>query len=900
MEKYYRYWGKTGEDETYHLLPYHCLDVAAVGWLFLAPERTLTKYLSKNLGVSPEWLRHWFSFCLAVHDIGKFATAFQGLKPELDSNLVSAIRSMPYSEKHDSLGFLLWQKVLKPSWEGSDSNSTFRFSAQQQRGLDPWLRITTGHHGIPPKELLGRYQDFFTEADELAAKTYCSDISQFLLAEFDAQPLADRSFRKKLPRSSWALAGITVLADWLGSSISPEQYCSTPKPLSDYWHEKALPQAERLLAAAQLTPLPATPFTGIRALFPFIDQPTPLQSWAESVDISNQPQLFICEDMTGAGKTEAALTLCHRLMAAAAAEGIYVGLPTMATANAMYLRLGKAYWRLYASAAKPSLILAHGARHLSEPFRDSIDWPNSATNGVDYDKEESSGEAYCHAWLADSRKKALLADVGVGTLDQALLSVLPARHQSLRLLGLSRKILLIDEVHAYDPYMNALLQTLLQAHAAGGGSAILLSATLPQQMRESYVQAFCSGLDCDPPVLTDNSAYPLTTHISQDFCAEKAIAPRQDVARSTKIDWLTSEQDVLALIESQVKAGRCVCWIRNTVGDARVAFDALEQCEWMEADKLSLFHSRFAMLDRQRIEAQTLEFFGDQSTAEVRRGRVLIATQVVEQSLDLDFDILISDLAPIDLLIQRAGREHRHIRDEFGNRIRQTGATDRREPPVFYLLAPQATEQPEKNWLKAVLPGTQAVYRHVGQLWLTQQILLKEQQIDPLRNARVLIEAVFGDSYQDLIPDALQELSWDAEGDASSKRGIARLNQLDLNKGYSRSSAEDSGGWDEDTNIPTRLSEQTVDVAFVVEKDGQLVPYARGDKFPWDLSSVSLPRRDWEQLRSKISQSLQARIDALRETEKVLKWKEIVPLIDNLSNCYDQNKGWSLRQGGQE
>ncbi len=900
MEKYYRYWGKTAEDGSYHLLPYHCLDVAAVGWLLLAPKRTLTTYLSKYLGVQPEWLRRWFSFCLTIHDIGKFATSFQGLKPELDSNLVSAISSMPYSERHDSLGFLLWQKVLRPCWADSGSNSALHFSAQHLRGLEPWLRIVAGHHGIPPKEVLGRYQEFFTEADELAAKTYCSDISQILLTEFDAEPLADRSFRKKLQRSSWALAGMTVLADWLGSSISPEQYCSTPQPLADYWHENALPQAERLVSSAQLTPQPATPFTGIRTLFPFINQPTPLQSWAETVAIGNQPQLFICEDMTGAGKTEAALTLCHRLIAAAAAEGIYVGLPTMATANAMYLRLGKAYRRLYASTAKPSLILAHGARHLSDTFRDSIDWPNSATNAIDYDKGESSGEAYCHAWLADSRKKALLADVGVGTLDQALLSVLPARHQSLRLLGLSRKILLIDEVHAYDPYMNALLQTLLQAHAASGGSAILLSATLPQQMRKSYVQAFCSGLDCNLPVLTDNPTYPLTTHIGQDFCAEKAIAPRQEVARSTKIDWLTSEQEVLELIEQQVKAERCVCWIRNTIGDARNAFDVLEQCEWMAADKLSLFHSRFAMLDRQRIEAQTLECFGDQSTAEIRRGRVLIATQVVEQSLDLDFDILISDLAPIDLLVQRAGREHRHIRDEFGNRIRQTGATDRRDPPVFYLLAPRATDQPEKNWLKAVLPGTQAVYRHVGQLWLTQQILLKEQQIDPLHNARVLIESVFGDAYQYLIPDALQELSWDAEGDASSKRGIAYLNQLDLNKGYSRSSAEDSGGWDEDTNIPTRLSEQTVDVAFVVERGGQLVPYAQVGKFPWDLSSVSLPRRDWEQLRSKISQPLQARIEALKETEKVLKWKEVVPLIDDLSHCYDQNKGWSLNQGGQE
>lgn len=898
-DSYFRYWGKTAENGSYHLLPYHCLDVAAVGWLLLAPDKSFTKLLSSKLGVLPDWFRKWFVFCLALHDMGKFATAFQGLRPNLSKQLVPAVKSMPYNERHDNLGFLLWRKVINPFWDAAGAGDGLDMSPSQLRAIEAWLKIVTGHHGIPPKEVLNRYQDYFTENDESAAKNFFQTVSQLFLLDIDLSILTDDPLKKMLQPYSWFLAGITVLADWLGSSLPVDRYCSSEIPLTEYWLQKALPQAEQILATVNLTPASCSPFAGINHLFPFIEQPTPLQDWSTSVVVNDRPQLFILEDVTGAGKTEAAVTLCHRLLNAGAADGIYAGLPTMATANAMYLRLGKAYQRLFTVDRKPSLILAHGARHLSDAFRESVGLPDNAGGNVEYEKDELSGEAYCHAWLADSRKKALLAEVGVGTLDQALLGILPARHQSLRLLGLSRKILLVDEVHAYDPYVNLLLQTLLQAHAANGGSAILLSATLPHAMREQYVQAFCAGFGGEFPALAKQENYPLVTHVSPNVLSEKKIPTRQDVARTTAIDWLHSEEEALGLIHEQVEQGHCVCWIRNTVSDARKALDALMSCDWINTERISLFHSRFAMIDRQRIENHTLEYFGDNSDAEMRHGRVLIATQVVEQSLDLDFDVLISDLAPIDLLIQRAGREHRHIRDEFGNRIREKGAKDRREPPVFYILAPDPSVTPEETWLKDVLPGTQAVYRHVGHLWLTQQILLKEQVIEPTKNSRILIEEVFGEEAQDYIPEALRDLSWAAEGDAGGKRGIARLNRLDLSKGYSRRSAENSGGWDEDTNIPTRLSEQTVDVALVVEKGGQLLPYAHKERFPWDMSALSLPKREWEQAQKSIPHHWRPHIDALREREKALKWIEVLPLVNELLPCYDKDKGWCLKQGGE-
>ncbi|WP_238947405.1 hypothetical protein [Vandammella animalimorsus] len=167
--------------------------------------------------------------------------------------------------------------------------------------------------------------------------------------------------------------------------------------------------------------------------------------------------MFVLEDVTGAGKTEAALMLTQRLMQAGRADGLYFALPSMATANQMYQRVGQVYRRLYTDEAAPSLVLAHGARQLLADFRDSVLQPREQAEDGRYAPDERSASLQCNAWLADHRKKALLAEVGVGTLDQALLAVLPARHQSLRLLGLCGKVLLIDEVHAYAPYMMALL-----------------------------------------------------------------------------------------------------------------------------------------------------------------------------------------------------------------------------------------------------------------------------------------------------------------------------------------------------------------------------------------------------------------------------------------------------------
>lgn len=889
----YRYWGKSSADGLYHLLPFHCLDVAALGYLLLKPEKPLCRHLATQLNVTPEILQRWVVFFLCLHDIGKFSSAFQGLASGLSQDLVSS--HLIYTERHDTLGYLLWDDDEGLFFRSLDRGA-FPRTAQRhlRRALCSWMKIVTGHHGVPPKEGQFNLSSHFTAQDKDAALEFFLAARALFFEDGDAEILADKELSERLSLASWPLAGIVVLADWLGSSRPPETYAQHEIPLAEYWRNHALPFAEEVVASARIENSPIAPYAGTRHLFPFIKKLTPLQQWATECDLADSNQLFILEDVTGAGKTEAALTLAHRLMENGLADGLYVALPTMATANAMYERLRDAYRGLYARDALPSLALAHGARHLSTGFRSSLVPPETKKARHHYSRDEETAEAFCSAWLADNRKKALLAEVGVGTLDQAILAVLPAKHQSLRCLGLARKVLIVDEVHSFDPYMNRLLQQLISYHATQGGSAILLSATLPFTMRTDYLNAFAEGAKLFGPELLQTDAYPLATRFPASGQMETILATRREVERTLAVVLLDSYAKAVDVIRQAVEQGKCICWVRNTVGDAIKTYRLLRRQSWIDRDRMMLFHSRFAMIDRQRIESATLEYFGKESTAEVRRGRLLIATQVVEQSLDLDFDVLISDLAPIDLLIQRAGREHRHIRDASGNRINAEGSVDQREAPIFYLVGPPATEDPAEDWLKASLPGTQAVYQHVGQLWLTHQLFAKAGKLSMPDDARALIEGVYGDEAQQNIPESLESMTWKVLGEDSGKLSMANLNVLNLDKGYCRESSK-GGGWEDEANIPTRLGDDSVRIALVVSDGGQgWRPYAEVEEFAWDLSALSVPKWRWQKAREAIPADIQGSLAEFKEEYKALRWAELFPLTEELSIWYDAQLGWGL------
>lgn len=889
---YHRYWGKTsaaadGSAAPCHLLVYHCLDVAAVGHRLLDNRLSWTTALADRIDMAPDVLRDLFVYSLTLHDMGKFACSFQSLAEPDTPHLIAIDRRFNYDRKHDALGAEVWREHVRDALPAINQQRTADLLGylDMQPGLDGWMDVFFGHHGKPVSAGDDKpIEADFRPHDLDAASAFAQTAEELIKPHWPFELFADsRWCVERLAPATWSLAGLATLADWIGSNADYFRLCDEPMPLADYWHAYALPGAEQALAATGLTlENDIRNFYGFQYEFGF--DPTPLQAWTESVDLAPGPQLFILEDITGTGKTEAALALAHRLLAEGRANGLYFGLPTTATSNAMYGRLGHYYRGLFDDNARPSLVLAHGARQLSDTFTESI--IDDPTPDRDYAQNEPTGGIECRAWLADNRKKALLAEVGVGTIDQALLGVLPRKHQSLRLLGLADKVLIVDEVHAYDTYTSRLLQSLLTAHAAAGGSVILLSATMPHNLRLAFTNVWQTGrgLPEFQPV-EDTTAFPLATRATDSGIEAIPVASRETAGRSLPVAFVHDFEQAVGQISRAAREGGCACWVRNTVDDAIAAFDALSEALGDDAE-VTLFHARFTQADRQRIETDALARFGESSTSADRGRRVLVATQVVEQSLDLDFDVMVSDLAPIDLLIQRAGRLHRHPRDESGNRLADANDVDQRAAPVFTVLAPAWSDDPPSDWVQASLPGTSYVYRDPAVLWHTCRILRSEGAITLPERARTLLESVYGDTVD--VPDGLQTARTEHEAGQSVHRSMAHFNMLSLEDGYPQSKTHP--GWCDDQEIGTRLSnEATYRIVVVTERNGALVPWHVDWPQPWAMSVLNL-RQNLAQRLPDPPPHLNPQIDALHEQRPWLRATRFwLPEDDGAS--YDGERG---------
>ncbi len=826
MTEFRGFWGKArpdgGPGPRTHPLVWHLLDVAAVLDLLLdLPD------LARALPA--DW-RGPLVFLTALHDIGKLSRSFQALAPEHWPPALGPFRRPPQAPRHDTLGWMILTSRLR-----ADIGACFPGWADRQ--LDPLLRAVTGHHGRPPDERAGGLlPEVFCPLCEQAARDLIHDL-RALLAPPQIAPPKTRDAK----HFSWLLAGLVNLADWIGSANPPFRYePAEAYDLPAYWG-LARERAQEAVAASGLLPATVAPAGGLRALFPGIDTPSPMQTWADAVELPPRPALVVIEDATGSGKTEAAVLLAQRMMADGRAGGLFFALPTMATADAMFGRLGASYRRLFVSVAtggadpsrkkvvptpvavcaglgtfclgtQPSLVLAHGRAELHDGFRYAILPVTSPAAEVGENGAEPAGPS-CAAWIADSRRKAFLAEIGAGTIDQALLAVLPSRYAALRLLGLSRRVLIVDEAHAYDPYMREELCGLLRFQAALGGSAIVLSATLPQALRCVLADAFAEGRGGE----LASTAYPLATVVSGTAAAEYAIASASH--RRVGVRRLPDTAAVLYAITA-APAEAAIAWVRNTVDDAIEAAVALRA----RGHDVVLFHARFAMADRLAVEHEVLRRFGKEAGG--NRGWIVVATQVIEQSLDLDFDMMVSDLAPIDHLIQRAGRLWRHA----WRRPRPVAA------PELLVLSPEPVDNPPAEWLRAVLPRTEAVYRDPALLWRSARALFAAGAIITPTDMRALIEPVYAKGAD--VPPGLQDRSGRAMGKDAADAGLGRFNVLRPEDGYCRG----NDGWEYDVRTPTRLSEGQVTVRLARLENGRVVPWAAADSpvQAWALSEVSV------------------------------------------------------------
>ncbi|MFC1752873.1 CRISPR-associated helicase Cas3' [Thermoproteota archaeon] len=845
----YKYWGKyEKETNAYHPLVYHSLDVAAVGQYLLFQKPSLLCFFSNKLGFSPEFLKSFFPFLLSLHDIGKFSAAFQYKIPSLVKSVYKELRKYvpPNDLHHTSLGYiLLSEDFLKGNIIGENlwKIETSPFSPDDSYYVDEvyyqFIKPIVGHHGKPPdfsKEII--IKKYLEDQDIEIAMSFCRDCSQIFFKKMEMQNvlLSWKTLVEKVRVVSWWIAGFAVLCDWLGSNSNYFKFTDNEIPLTEYWDTIACCQAEKIVREINLTvPKTRAEFLDYTLLFPYINEPHCLQKITETLKVSDQPEMFILEDETGSGKTEAALMLVHRLMIEGKADGLYFGLPTMATANSMYERIKCLYRSLYMEGSDPVLILVHSASQIYRAVKDIF--PNVKDTDLYYETDnDPSNGGNPNAWFEDNRKKALLAHVGVGTIDQALLSILSTRYQALRLIGLHRKVLIIDEVHASDVYMHELTKVLLEFHAVSGGYAILLSATLPQKMRLELIGAWKKGLGYNDlnykGQLFLSDSYPMITKVNNGNISEFPV--QQIKSRNLIFSHIYNEDDIIAKLFEISEKGLCSVWIRNTVADAKESY--LKMKNSLPVGNLILFHAKYAICDRLTIENKVINSFGKGSSGETRKGKIVIATQVIEQSLDLDFDFMISDLAPIDLLIQRAGRLKRHKRDKAGNPVPYLDERGDSELFVFCPPLPENEIEVDTDWYKSKFPKGAGVYQDHALLWLTAKLIKENPVMRIPEDIRNYVEAVFSEKKDDKIPSTLLKFINESEGKRGADISLSYFNSIDLNSGYEASNFE----WQEDLYIPTRLGDPMVTLRLGCFENGEIKPISSETIFSWDLSEVTI------------------------------------------------------------
>lgn len=749
----------------------------------------------------PDQARRAVCFLAGVHDVGKATPAFAVQARRGFGVLADDMRAVglvmpaeiPDVERR-KLHHTLAGQVALEDW-------LVERAGWALTATSPFAVVVGGHHGIPPdvsepgpartrQHLLGGglWHDVRFALLDRAARRFAVD---GLLAEWG-------SLRLSQPVQV-LLTGLVVVADWIASNA--DLFPSVPLEgwlggdpaaghdrLEQGWAELALPRPWR--------PVPgdSTVTQRLHARFdvPASAEARPVQEAAvTAANVMDLPGILVIEAPMGEGKTEAALLAAEILAARSGAGGCFVALPTQATTDAMFARVVDWLSCLPdaadgASGTAHSVALSHGKAWLSDGFRElrfrrGLRFPRAPVGvaqdepGTGKDRVESV-EAFVHGWT-NGRKRASLADFVVGTIDQLLFTALKARHVVLRHLGMARKVVVIDEVHAYDAYMGSYLLRALEWLGAYGTPVVLLSATLPRARREEFFDAYARGrsslqareagslkarLAASRLAASRSAVAPAAVSSPAGCRAERSreviypavsyrwrgeLVPEQVAAsgRHTPVELELLDDDpdtLLNLLEQRLAGGGCALVVRNTVKRAQETADHLAA---HFGGDVRVVHSRFIGHDRVRNDEWLRTTFGsprERAGEPARRpGRfVVVGTQVVEQSLDIDFDLLVTDLAPIDLLLQRIGRLHRHER----------GVGQEHRPELVRVARCVVTgvtswkaEPPE------LLPGSVGIY------WRY-----------PLYRAAALIGERVGDGRGIVLPDDIATLVEVAYGDA--------------------------------------------------------------------------------------------------------------------------------------
>ncbi len=795
------FWAKAGPDG-YHPLIGHSADVAAV-FCELVKEGSNARRRLEQLARAPdgELLAQSLAYYAALHDLGKANHGFQD-------------KAGPWSRPDRAVDWQVSGHVAPVIGSFTADASFKRMVAgllepvpiAQDLALEIFL-TSVCHHGQPldtsGRTLHPSRWSAIWAPDKVSGRDPIAEIQRLAAFALEISGLPSDVGRNQTPWNddvSNLFAGLLTTADWLGShatwfEFSPE---ADEDPIA-YW-ARARRQAREAVRAVGLASAPPR-FSSVGSaryaeLFPTVFQrsaPTRLQELGATIELPAPGCRLVIESDTGSGKTEAILALYSRLREAERVDGLVFALPTRATATAMHERILEALPHLSASCSRPTVSLAMGgqsggdggAKDAARLYPDDID-------------------RLCYRWASLNSKTFFGAEIVVGTVDQVLLAGLPVKHAHLRLALLGRHLIVVDEIHSCDRYMNRILTNVVDFHSRAGGVTAFLSATLSRGARMGLIGA------TDVSSEADAVAVPYPAISIKDAEEEDWVTHPAPSSRPTKhVRWELSDETtgLRRAVQLAGKGGR-VCILRNTVKDA------LRTTSWLNAEAPELtwkpvqsvdhrppYHSRYSAPDRRMLDHAALRDFGKKAGRD-GAGTILVSTQVVEQSLDVDFDWMMLDLAPIDVVLQRIGRLHRHDRTDRPD--------DMAEPKVL-IQAPMEMFEP-----RAGTPGPHGwgtVYPSWLDLELTRQLITTQSTIRIPELNRDLIEAVYHADARARFVFSHPAWSGAADHDEGVKLGReahAHMAALQLDRSYPKQAPQFRQAREE--KIRTRLGDDRIEV----------------------------------------------------------------------------------------
>lgn len=671
----------------------------------------------------------------AFHDIGKATPAFQ-------------------EKIYNALGRALPWKGLQEDVGGHPRNSEIVLGRYGRE----FARMAGCHHGGANWSTAGR-----ETKEELGGKAW-EELRKELLARLKNELGLSVDGLKGIHEYLTTTVGAVILADWLSSGM-------------DLPHGGALPTErdfQKTLENAGFVPVHWKEGLSFEELFGF--SPNPLQRACDG--IAAPEKVYVIESGMGSGKTEAALFLAHQLLSKRQANGVYFAMPTKLTSEKIYERLNCFLQRGTDAVdeERAKALLIHGDAWLNWILEDP--------------GEDGKASGSRSSWF-QTRKRALLAPFAAGTVDQALLSVVNVKHRDLRAFALSGKVVIFDEVHSYDAYTGSLIVSLVRKLREWGATTIILSATLTNAARQRLLGCL-EAADAAP------RSYPLIS-ISDGKGGE--VEYREFAATESaevKLSQTSEPADAYGAAYEHASRGEQVLWIVNTVDQAQEIYRQLTT--FIPADvELGLIHSRFPSCIRRKQEEHWVDILGKDGAAERRqKGRILVATQVLEQSVDVDADFLITQAAPSDMLFQRIGRLWRH---RVLDAIRPAEAS--REVLVVF---PENAESPN-TWQKRELSLPYDFYC----MWRSALLWMDRSAVRLPDDIRLILEETYCEREED-------------EGAAQTMRQDRREKQSKMMQKAAVSQGVAFGTLDDDENAVTRCGDMETVQVLLLKKGNAGLP----------------------------------------------------------------------------